>query len=205
MRLFNILGHKYTKEKIDEALKEWTEYSEKEPALHSIESRLINKSSADQTNIIIYRKYPINNILRFPNHYYLTINDKIWHPGYGDDDNIFQTEISNENDIYHNSVIEIKEKCNYCAYWELYNNFEGDRHFNIMVNNCQVIMGMFAETICIIVIIVSLITTTFTGYYVTMLIAIFVFLVLFVFSILTYRREKVSFSVCRHIISIRKY
>lgn len=206
MNFFNILSHKYTDEKITAALTQWADDSKNEPAKNSIESRLLNNSSIAQTNILIYRKYPLYEKFTFPSHYYMTIDDKIWHPGYGDDMNIFQTETTQTNDSNNrNSIIEIKEKCNYCVYWELYKNFQSDRHFNIMTNNCQVIMGMFAETICILIISISLIASVITGYYVFLLIVLFFFFVLFIFSFATHCTDKFSFSTCSHIISIRKY
>lgn len=204
MIFFNILSHKYTDEKVQEALQQWQKDSKHEPEKHSIESRLINISSVKDTNIIIYRKYPLLHHFTFPSHYYMTINDRIWHPGYGDDMNIYQSETSSEDNSRH-GIIEIKEKCNYCVYWELYNNFQADKHFNIMANNCQVIMGMFAETICLLIITVSIIAGAITGYYIFLIVALFFFFVLFVFSYATHRTEKFTFSTCPHIISIRRY
>lgn len=206
MNFFNILDHKYTDEKITEALSKWSEYSKNEPQEYSIESRLMNSPEVGLTNIIIYRKYPLYDRFTFPSHYYMTIDDKIWHPGYGDDLNIFQKKtVTTENENNRNSIIEIKEKCNYCVYWELYRNFQSDRHFNIMSNNCQVIMGMFTETICILIIIISLIVTTITGYYIFLLISLFFFLVLFIFSLSTHCTDKFNFSTCVHVKPIRNY
>lgn len=204
MFLFNILSHKYTEEKIAQALSPWVDDSKNEPALHSIESRLLNNSSITKTNIIIYRKYPLYEKFTFPSHYYMTIDDKIWHPGYGDDMNIFQMETSS-NDFSRHSIIEIKEKCNYCTYWELYGNFEADKHFNIMANNCQVIMGMFAETICLLIIMTSLILSAITGCYLFLVIMSFLFFVLFIFSFSTHCTEKFPYSTCPHISPIRYY
>lgn len=205
MNFFNILDHKYTDDKIKTALAKWSEYSKNEPKERSIESRLMKNSTNNQTNILIYRKYPLYEKFTFPSHYYMTIDDKIWHPGYGDDENIFQQETIAENSNNRNGIIEIKEKCNYCVYWELYKNFQSDRHFNLMSNNCQVIMGMFAETICILIIAISLIATTITGYYVFLLIALFFFLVLFIFSLSTHCTQKFRFSTCIHIRPIHNY
>lgn len=203
MLFFNVLSHKYTDEKITNALSQWVNFSKHEPLQHSIESRLMN-NAAHVTNIIIYRKYPLYEKFTFPSHYYMTINDKIWHPGFGDDMNIFQERTDTNGNDKH-GIIEIKEKCNYCVYWELYRNFQSDKNFNIMVNNCQVIMGMFAETICILIILITLITGAITGYYVFLIISLFFFLVLLMFSMATHRKEKFTFSTCPHIIPIRKY
>lgn len=203
MFFFNILDHKYTNEKVTDALAQWVQYSKDEPLKHSIESRLINNSSITKTNIIIYRKYPLFDRFTFPSHYYMTIDEKIWHPGYGDDMNIFQEEKNYNNN--RNSIIAIKEKCNYCTYWELYRNFQSDKNFNLMVNNCQVVMGMFAETICLLIIIISLITSAVTGYYMFLLVSLFFFFVLFIFSTITHCTDKYIFSTCPHIIPIRKY
>lgn len=204
MMFFNILSHKYTSEKIENALAQWVDDSKIEPEKYSIESRLLNNSSIIKTNIIIYRKYPLYEKFTFPSHYYMTIDEKIWHPGYGDDMNIFQTETSSDDRSRH-SIIEIKEKCNYCTYWELYRNFEADKHFNIMANNCQVIMGMFAETICILIIVVCLIMSALTGYFVFIIVMIFFFIVLFIFSIFTHCTDKFVYSTCPHISPIRYY
>ncbi|WBR61424.1 baculoviridae AC81 [Drosophila suzukii associated hytrosavirus 1] len=201
---FNILSHKYTDEKIEAALSQWVDDSKQEPDEHSIESRLMNNSSVKHTNIIIYRKYPLYQTFTFPSHYYMTIDEKIWHPGYGEDLNIFQTKTDDDDSDSH-GIIEIKEKCNYCVYWELYRNFQADKHFNIMANNCQVIMGMFAETICLLIITISIITSAITGYYIFLIVALFFFFVLFVFSFATHCREKFVFSTCPHIIPIRRY
>lgn len=204
MFFFNILGHKYTDEKIEKALAQWVDDSKYEPQLHSIESRLLNNSSVTRTNIIIYRKYPLYEKFTFPSHYYMTIDEKIWHPGYGDDMNIFQKETSSDDNSRH-SIIEIKEKCNYCVYWELYRNFDADKHFNLMANNCQVVMGMFAETICLLIILVSLILSCLTGCYIFLLIMLFFFFVLFIFSFFTHCTNKFAYSTCPHISSIRYY
>lgn len=204
MSFFNVLSHKYTDEKVKEALSTWVEDSKSEPPKESIESRLMNNKSMANTNIIIYRKYPLYEKFTFPSHYYMTINEKIWHPGYGDDMNIFRTEASGDNPS-RNGIIEIKEKCNYCVYWELYRNFQADKNFNIMVNNCQVIMGMFAETICIFIIFVSLLASAITGYYIFLMVVLFFFLVLLVFSLSTHCTDKYTFSTCPHIVPIRKY
>lgn len=206
MVFFNILSNKYTDEKIKDALAQWVDYSKDEPKEFSIESRIMNKSSISRTNIIIYRKYPLYERFTFPSHYYMTIDDKVWHPGYGDDMNIFLAETStNDESNSRNSIIEIKEKCNYCVYWELYRNFQADKHFNIMVNNCQVIMGMFAETICILIIFISLLTSVITGYYIFIVLSLFLFCVLFIFSFSSHCTEKFTFSTCPHIIPIIKY
>lgn len=204
MSFFNILSHKYTDDKVAEALSQWENYAKNEPQEHSIESRLLNNTNNKQTNIIIYRKYPLYEKFTFPSHYYMTIDDKIWHPGYGDDLNIFQVETANDN-INRYSIIEIKEKCNYCVYWELYRNFQADKHFNIMINNCQVIMGMFAETICLFIIIFAIVMAALTGYFVLLIIALFFFFVLLIFSFFTHCTDKFMFSTCKHIIPIRKY
>ena len=204
MSFFNILSHKYTEEKVNDALSTWVAYSKTEPQKESIESRLINNKKPSITNIIIYRKYPLYEKFSFPSHYYMTINDKIWHPGYGDDMNIFQTETSGDNPC-RNGIIEIKEKCNYCVYWELYRNFQSDKNFNIMLNNCQVIMGMFAETVCIFIIIISLMTSAITGYYIFLVIMLFFFFVLLIFSFSTHCTDKFTFSTCPHISPIRQY
>lgn len=205
MNCFNVLSHKYTDEKIKNALEQWSDDSKIEPLLDSIESRLLNNSSASKTNILIYRKYPLYEKFSFPSHYYMTIDDKIWHPGYGDDMNIFQKETPQDNSNNRNSIIEIIEKCNYCVYWELYRNFQSDKHFNIMANNCQVIMGMFAETICIAIITISLVASALTGHFIFILIVLFFFLVLFFFSFATHCTNKFTISTCPHIKSIRKY
>lgn len=206
MLFFNILSEKYTSEKIETALSEWKDFSKNEPRLESIESRLMNNNSGSkETNIIIYRKYPIYKNMTFPSHYYLTVDNKIWHPGYGDDMNIFQTQTSNNVDSNNYSIIEIKEKCKYCVYWELYKNFQSDKHFNVMINNCQIIMGMFAETICIIIIVISVIIAALSGHFIFLLITLYFLLVLFIFSFATYRTETYKFSTCPHIIPIRKY
>lgn len=208
MLFFNVLGHKYTEEKINLALAKWVAYSKNEPANFSIESRLMSPRSTSlrQTSIFVYRKYPLYTKLTFPSHYYLTIDDKIWHPGFADDLNIFQTETSpTEEERSNYSIIEIKEKCNYCSYWEMHRNFEADKHFNLMANNCQVVVGMFAETICIILLSVALIASVITGYYLFLIFALFLFFVLFFFSFATHCTDKVPFSTCPHIIPLRKY
>lgn len=202
----DVLSEKYTNEKIEKALSQWKDSSKNEPKLKSIESRLINRKNSNDTNIVIYRKYSIYKNITFPNHYYLTINDKIWHPGFGDDANIFQSSTSNnveESNTY--SIIEIKEKCNYCVYWELYRNFLSDRNFNVAINNCQIIIGVFAETICIIIICISTIIAALSGHYIFLLICLYFVMVLFVFSFSTYRTNSYKFSTCPHIIPIRKY
>lgn len=204
MSFFNILSHKYTDEKIEEALSRWAADSKNEPSERSIESRLMTSVLPSKTNIIIYRKYPLYDKFTFPSHYYMTIDEKIWHPGYGDDMNIYQTATSSEF-TNHPSIIEIKEKCNYCVYWELYRNFQSDKHFNIMSNNCQVIMGMFAETICIIIILISLIVGALTGLYVFLVVSLFFFFVLLIFSITTHCTDKFTYSICPHIMPIHKY
>lgn len=201
---FNILSHKYTHEKVKEALADWAEDANNEPVKHSIESRLMNLKSSKQTNILIYRKYPLYEKFTFPSHYYMTINEKIWHPGFGDDPNIYQVETMSENNSKH-SIIEIKEKCNYCVYWELYRNFQSDSNFNIMTNNCQVVMGMFAETICIFIILFCVITAAMTGYYMFLIMALFVFCVLIIFTFATHCTDKYNYSTCVHIIPIRNY
>ncbi|ACD03567.1 Ac81-like protein [Musca domestica salivary gland hypertrophy virus] len=201
----NVLDHKYTEEKVKAALEEWADDAKKEPKLCSIESRLMNNSNVTKTNIIIYRKYPLYERFTFPSHYYMTIDDKIWHPGYGDDMNIFQTKTPGSDEGLRHGIIEMKEKCNYCVYWELYRNFQSDRNFNIMVNNCQVIMGMFAETICILIIIVAVVSGAITGHYAFMLLFIFLFCVLLIFSSTTHCRDKYTFSTCPHIKPIREY
>lgn len=202
--LFNILEHKYTYDKIKEALEPWSKDSKNEPALASIPSRLIKNNQTENTNMIVYRKYSILQKLSFPSHYYLTIDDRTWHPGYGDDMDIFQKE---DHSIYdpNRSVIEIKEKCNYCVYWEMYKNFNSDKNFNLMVNNCQVIIGLFAETVCLFIMLFSIIMSAITGAMMFLLMAAFFLTVLFLFTKSTYCNESFQFSTCPHIISIRKH
>lgn len=205
MIFFNVLSHKYTDEKVKEALKPWVNSSNNEPQKYSIKSRLINNSTTKETNIVIYRKYPIFYTFTFPSHYYMSIDEKIWHPGYGDDMNIFQKETTSVVGSDRYSIIEIMEKCNYCVYWELYRNFQSDKHFNIMTNNCQVIMGMFAETVCLVIIFTSIIAAAITGYLMFLLIAFFFLLVIVLFTFSTYCTDRYKYSTCIHVIPIRKY
>lgn len=198
MSLFNVynkLKHKYTDERVRDTLSPWYPAANNEPEISSISSRLIKKDSS--TNFIMYRSYALTKFMPFPRHYYVTIDDNIWHPGFNDDKNIF----NDPDDIHEQSNISsIVEMCHYCTYWMLYNKFQEDKHFHIFANNCQIITGYFAETLILAMVMISLSMTLITGHYIFLLIIVLCILLMYINVKLQLQIKVFSISTCNHII-----
>lgn len=186
---------KYTNSAVADSLKEWEHAKDLEPDLDSIKSRLMEIGS--ETNIILYKRYPIFSMLNIPNHYYLYINGKIWHPGHESSDDIFH-----RNDSESGYVVGFTEMCSYCTYHFFFNLFKKDKKFNILTNNCQKITGFIFETVLILTFHVTLILFIFTRKIILFVIAITMIFIIFIYVYISRPNSVFPYSKCPHIKNI---
>ncbi len=126
-----IFKMKYTDENINNALRKLGLIYETDPKL-VVKSKLVN---GDNSWSFIYKKYPLYNVPILPSHEYVIINGYSFHPGAKDEPIL----IEDDDSVGITTLIE--EKCSICAKSFLMELFKRDANFNIMMNNCQMIMG----------------------------------------------------------------
>lgn len=197
-RIFKTNGEqKYTAERVDEALAKWKSWGDGDaPAFRSIQSGIVSKET--NTTFILKKKYFILNYNSFPNHYYLAIDDKVWHPGNLSTEKIFDTEISKCD----NQLVSVSEKCYHCTYHYLQDMFYKDKKFNIFLNNCQNILGHAFETSALMIYHVSLFLHLFTRRNIWFAISIIVLFILIVYQRIIFTKKQIAFDVCPHIKKI---
>lgn len=188
---------KYTDEKVTNALEQWKPWGiAPAPAFRSINSRMISKDA--NTTFLMKKKYFILPFNSFPNHYYLSFDDKVWHPGNLSNDEIFTTETSE----CCNQLVSVIEKCYHCTYHHMRELFFRDKKFNIFTNNCQNILGQQFETCAIFIYHMSLIINIITGSTILFAIGILTLTVLIIYEHSLYRTKQIAYNVCPHIKTI---
>lgn len=186
---------KYDPDNIEEALEQWAFYKFDEPARQSIVSQLVNQSQ-HQTQFVFIKHRPIYKTKwLFIRHWFISINDKEWHPG-NPELNIF-TESEGANDDQNSVTVEIMEFCNHCVYWYFKTKFDADRAFNIICSNCELQLGYFWENFAIWATIISLILFILLKSFIFILIMLSV---LFFLSFLIQKHEQIYMRRCPHVI-----
>ncbi|AMB48690.1 Ac81-like protein [Glossina pallidipes salivary gland hypertrophy virus] len=151
------------------------------------------------TSFIVNKKYPIIKFIGLPNHHYIQIDDKIWHPGYIHVMNIFH---SIDIDEKNSNIVNGHEVCHYCAYWTMYNNFIKDKEFHIIKNNCQLISGFWVETFLILIYHALLILTIITRNVFLLLFSIFFMICIIIHSHVIINTKYLNVQFCKHIKKI---
>lgn len=184
---------RYSPEKIKEALRPWEK--NKETNITSIRSRL--EEPANDTNIIIYKKYKLFEMLPFPYHHYITVNGLTWHPGNKD-----AVEIFNIYDANKHVIMKMAEMCDSCTYELLKSWFKSDQDFDFLTNNCQRITGYIFETSLVIGYFASLILFVITGYGYIFILSCIIMLLVMIHSFVTSKKKTFIYESCPHIRKI---
>lgn len=186
---------KYSEENIENALASWKYAEFITPKKNSIPSLTIDSQNTEivKSSLMIFKKYSLLPILKLPSHYFVIVDGNIFHPGYPSSDKIYNdTIIDNEE-----NVVMIKECCHYCIYHNMKKNFMVDTKFNILINNCQIILGQFVEFLLLILFIISTIFIFLTGSFVFFIIMI---TLLFLHIVLVLLYAKIyTYTTCPHI------
>lgn len=89
-------------------------------------------------------------------HWYIEIDNKYrWHPGekgideYTKNPTIFTPLNMDCEDMLQPNIASIYEMCSHCTYWFMLDKIHNDIQFNVIVNNCELIVGYGNETILI--------------------------------------------------------
>lgn len=185
---------RYTEEKIKKALSKWKYASAFVPRVNSIRSKIIDNAS--DTYFVLYKRYPIWEYVGIPNHYYISIGDMTWHPGFNESNEIFTVEDTNNY-----QTVMCKEMCPYCMYHQLDEMFRLDAKFNPVTNNCQRITGFVAETTLLISALSNMIVFVLTGRLVCLVASLLLMFVIIVYIIIT-RNTRMEFTTCEHVQKI---
>lgn len=191
------MDKKYTPESIKKALEPWEIYKDlsvkKGQFVPRSYAKDINGQIEKHTVIFVNKKYPLYNNRLMPSHVFTRIDGIVFHPGAPHLD-IFELDETRDS-----TVVSIEEKCKKCAYYHIKNLIEKDKNFNILINNCQVIMGHSHETYLLLIAYVLLILYVITGKakltYGTLVIVIFVI----IYEGLSSSHNKFSYSTCEHV------
>lgn len=192
-----MMESKYTSDNIKKCLKKWEGYGLKNsPALQSIPSRL--KDSSANTSVALYKRYPLIDLLSFPNHYYISVDGIEWHPGDLGTDQIFmQGERNNKGRVMH-----AYEMCFHCTYHTFLEWFSKDKKFNFFTNNCQNILGNIFETALLLSYHVSLLLFVVFGKIIFFIISIALFATVAVHQSSVTALKELQYSACPHIQNI---
>lgn len=192
---------KYSKEAMDDALFPWEYAKNLVPAVGTVKSR-INTSQTEynnqpvRTSIIIDKKYALIGFLGLPNHYFISVDDKIWHPGFSKTKDIFLASNSVTNRA---RIITSSEICHYCTYHYMNALFKMDRKFNIFINNCQVILGHIVESTIIINYHIFLVAAMATGDVIYLMCSISLFVVAIIHNFIDQSPLNLPMRHCPHI------
>lgn len=186
---------KYTEENIKNALAAWKYAEFMTPKKNSIPSLTIDNQDTEviKSSLMIFKKYSLLPILKLPSHYYVIIDGNIYHPGYPSSDQIYNDTIIDSEE----SVVMIKECCHHCIYHNMRKTFRIDTKFNILINNCQIILGQFVEFFLLILFIVSTIFIFLFGSLVCFIIMIALIILHIVLNLLY--AKTYTYTACPHI------
>lgn len=190
---------KYTRKNIDEALAPWEYARNLEPKPYSILSRMhISEENSElrpvRTSFVFTKKVPLIPWPGIMGHYFLTIDDRVWHPGHNWSETIFE-----DYDMANSQTVCVEEICHFCLYKKMDNLFFKDLQFHIMFNNCQIVTGFIWETALAIFYIVLLVIVIITGQAVFIIIAMFIFAVVVVYNLIMVTAPVITFAWCPHI------
>lgn len=187
------ISDKYTDENIKKYLKKWYGYGMMSPPRNaSIDSRLINGGS--DTSIVLYKRYSLLQFLEFPNHYYLSVDNQIWHPGDPSEIKIFT-----DDDPEDSHVMRAHEMCFHCTYHYFIKLFRRDLNFNILTNNCQNVIGYVFETSLIVLYHLSLVTFIVLGQIIFFVFSMACLILLILHQAMITAVRELTYSYCPHI------
>lgn len=156
-----------------------------------IDSRFINKNS--KTIFFIVRSVPVENFSLFE-HYYITFEKYEWHPGAPFDKILeYRNESMDESSSKVRSVLEM---CTDCSIEFMLLNFERDKNFNILFNNCQMQCGENLQTVVGLIAILSTILFIFIQSFIILIILICALAALIISRP---RSNKIVFDHCTHV------
>lgn len=184
---------RYTQEAVANALQEFGLSISSPPPVELVKSKM---AQGINTISFVFKKYSLYDIPFLPSHEYVVIDGKTFHPG------STSSEIFNENDTSVGVITLIEEKCKWCSREYLLNIFKRDSNFNILVNNCQIVMGNFFTTSLLWMGILSL--WTFCIFPSFLLLAFGLYLIIFAIAYdkLNDNKKVVEYRLCPHIIKI---
>lgn len=190
---------KYTRENVDKALARWEYARDLEPRLNSIKSRMhISEENTDlrpiRTSFVFTKKVSLLPLLGIMGHYFVSIDDRVWHPGHNWTDTIFE-----DYDIENSQTVCVEEMCHFCLYRTMDNMFFKDRQFNIMFNNCQIVTGYIWETVLSIFYLLLLVMAIITGHVIFLIITFLIVIVLIVYNLIISTSSIITFAWCPHI------
>lgn len=184
---------RYSAENIRESLKKWYGYGVMlPPPLGSVDSRLMNGGS--NTSVVLYKRYSLFQFLQFPNHYYLSVDGDVWHPGDPTEKKIFSND-----DPPQAHVMRAHEMCFHCTYHYFLQVFERDKRFNILTNNCQNVVGYVFETSVLILYHLSLVTFVILGQVIFFVFGMMLFTLLVLHQLMVTAVHELKYSCCPHI------
>lgn len=186
---------KFSTANIEEALRPWEYAKNLQPANNSIKSKVMFSQDGFElkSSLCVYKKYNLLPLVGFPSHFYINIDGYIYHPGYPSSNELYNNTITDEPQ----KVVMVKEMCHRCVYDTMKKLFEADKHFNLLTNNCQIILGTFIEFSMLVIFTISLIFLTIFNKLVYLVICAIILLVHITVSLFC---NTYTFSHCKHIL-----
>lgn len=130
-------------------------------------------------------------------HMYITFDEYTWHPGAPNDPII--TKVLAEE--FEDEVLCIYELCASCSRSFMQNNFARDSKFHIIYNNCQIQLGIFAETMAVCGLMIGILLYTLTFKFVFLLFGIMALIAMLISNHMNKRSLSKTISQCPHIIN----
>lgn len=186
---------KFSATNIEKALKPWEYAKDFKPEKRSIKSKLMVSQEGFElkSSYGLYKRYPLLGYVKFVNHYYLNIDNYVYHPGYPSSNDLFNSTNTDERQ----ELVMVKEMCHKCVYDTLKKLFEADKHFNLLTNNCQIILGTFLEFSMLVIFLASLILLTIFKQIIYLIICI---IIIISHLIVSRFANTYTFSHCEHIL-----
>lgn len=189
----NKMEERYSEENVKRALRKWYGHGVMPPPREaSIDSRLVNGSA--NTSVVLYKRRALFEFLQFPNHYYISVDGKVWHPGDPSEKEIFINEDSSK---WH--VMRAHEMCFHCTYHFFLELFERDTKFNLVTNNCQNVVGHVFETSVLILYHLSLIMFLVTAQFIFFVFGMMALTLLVFHQLMVTAIRELEYIYCPHI------
>jgi hypothetical protein len=176
---------RYDADNVERALNHWSNV----PPTGNVLSKLTNKNH-DQSTIFLLKSQPVDGF-NMLNHHYLEFDGLAWHPGAPNYPIFVESEAGDDS-----TTRAIYETCNTCARKFMSINFDNDRQFNLIVNNCQTQLGHSSQTSFTLLFLLSLITLIFLKSWILIILNLTAFVALF----FSKEKNKILFDKCKHII-----
>lgn len=186
---------KFSISNIEKALSPWAYAKDMNPKKKSIKSKTMfsQKDFELKSSFCVYKKYNLLPKVKFPSHYYVTIDGYIYHPGYPSSNELYNDTITDESQ----EIVMVKEMCHKCVYDTLKKLFNADKQFNILTNNCQIILGTFVEFFMLVLFVISLVFLTIFNKIVYLIICLLILILHITVSMFS---KSYTFAHCAHIL-----